>query len=83
MQPDWERAAGDIEDGIWAEHVSAFEAFLAVSSQWRSDGRRFLGLDYSAVQSGFELAGIDLSTRNWADLRLIEAGARDELNRKP
>lgn len=83
LPENWQSEPGTSDEGIWVEHLDAFNAFLAVSSQWRVGGNQFLGLDYSAVKAGFEFAGIALSSSDWADFRLIEAGAREELNRKP
>lgn len=45
-------------------------------------GSEFIGLDYGAVKDGFELSGLEVTPELWADLRLIESGARDELNRE-
>lgn len=73
--------------GLWAEHLPALEGFLAVDGQWRvaaggMGGLVWLGLDYGAARAGLELAGIALTPAAWGELRLIEAGARDELNRE-
>ena len=77
------RAAPD-EDGIWPEHVAALEAFLSVRDQWRvaagQNGVVFLGLDYTAVRAGFDLAGITLTPAQWADVQMIEAGAVAAMN---
>lgn len=75
-----------LQDGIWEEHVPALVAFLAVSGQWRTRPHgmgetRWIGLDYAAVGAGFGFAGITMTPEVWADLRLIEAGALDELNK--
>lgn len=73
-------------EGVWPEHVPALTAFLAVSGQWRVLARqgqpdRVLGLDYAAAEAGLRLAGIAVTPDTWTELRLIEAGARDALNR--
>lgn len=39
-----------------------------------------MGLDYAAARDGLEMAGITVSPETWNDLRLIEAGALNELN---
>ena len=39
------------------------------------------GLDYSAARAGFELAGIEVTPALWGEVRTIEAGAAEELNR--
>lgn len=38
------------------------------------------GLDYTAARAGLELAGIEITPEQWAELRQIEAGAIEELN---
>lgn len=43
-------------------------------------GLAYIGLDYGGVQAGLALAGIQLTSGQWDDLRDIEAGARDALN---
>ena len=75
-----------LQDGIWEDHLPALLAFLAVSGQWRTRPHgmgetRWIGLDYAAVSAGFAFADIDMTPEVWADLRLIEAGALDELNK--
>ncbi len=66
---------------MWADHVPAFEAFLVVSGQWRMTGTgHVLGLDYTAVRAGFDLAGVSVTPDLWAEVQLIEAGARRALN---
>lgn len=75
----------DADDGIWAEHLPALEAWLAVSSQMRwvaigLGGVRAAGLDYQGARAGFELAGIEMTAERWAEVRTIEAGAVAELN---
>ncbi|TMV09817.1 hypothetical protein FGK63_01740 [Ruegeria sediminis] len=77
--------AGDPGDGIWAWLVPALRAFLAIDTQWRMaplgmGGMRALGLDYAAARAGLDLAGIEMTPALWADVRLIEAGARAEMN---
>nr|WP_275897797.1 DUF1799 domain-containing protein [Pseudotabrizicola algicola] len=76
-----------MDEGIWQEHLPALLAFLAVSGQWRTRPHgmgdiRWIGLDYGAVRDGLDLAGITVTPDVWADLRLIEAGALDELNKE-
>jgi len=61
-------------------------AFLSVAGQWRgvalpNGGLLWLGLDYTAAQAGLSLAGLAPSPETWAEVRLIEAGAKEELNR--
>lgn len=75
------------DEGLWEEHAPALSAFLVVSGQWRTrptgmGGSRWIGLDYGAARAGFDLAGLTVSPAVWADVREIEAGALDELNRE-
>lgn len=83
MPEGWQDQAGF---EIWEEHLPALDAFLAVDGQWRTIQRgmgsvHWIGLDYGAVRDGLELAGIEMTPETWADLKLIEAGACNELNR--
>lgn len=70
---------------LWHWHLPAWEAFVAVCSQWRTaatmEGITVVGLDYSAARDGLAMAGIDIAPATWADLRLIEEGAVAALNR--
>lgn len=73
------------QGALWPEHLGAVEAFLAVQGQWRVLDRfgerpHFLGLDYTAAEVGLRLAGIDVTPALWADLRIMEQGAREALN---
>ena len=70
---------------VWPDNRGAVEAFLAVSTQWRAivrtDGSVYWqGLDYAGVAAGLRGAGIRPKPALWADLRIMEAAARDRLN---
>ena len=39
-----------------------------------------MGLDYGAVRAGLDLAGIVLTPAQWADVQMIEAGAKAARN---
>jgi Phage related hypothetical protein (DUF1799) len=76
-------------DGIWPEHLPIVEAFLAISTQWRTvsvsggmgPGRVLVaGLDYAAAQAGLQLAGITLDADQWTGVRIMEDAARTALN---
>lgn len=81
--------AGDAEDGLWPEHLPAWQAWCAISGQWRTQVISglsaprviWLGLDYTAARAGLELAGIEMHPDLWAEVRTIETGAIEELNR--
>jgi len=60
-------------------------AYLEVHTQWRvvaraEGGLYAVGLDYAGVQAGLKLAGVKVTKGLWADLRMIEIGARDAKN---
>lgn len=63
-------------------------AFLSVSTQWRMvavvtqlGGQTYYqGLDYAGVEAGLRGAGVVATPALWADLRVIEAAARNTLN---
>ncbi|MBW4984737.1 DUF1799 domain-containing protein [Mameliella sp. CS4] len=78
--------AKDADEALWPEHVAALEAFAVVSTQWRIEPRfgaptRWVGLDHAAVKAGLSLAGIEVTPDLWADIRQIEQGAKEALNR--
>lgn len=84
LDPDLFAPVEDTDSGIWDQHLPAFEAFLAVATQWRSasgmEGLKVIGLDYTAVKAGFDLAGIDCPPAVWADVRVIESAAMVAFN---
>lgn len=70
---------------VWPENRLPVEAFLAVSTQWRAVGRPdggvyWQGLDYSGVAAGLKGAGVSDTPAIWADIRIMEAAARNTLN---
>lgn len=72
-------------DGLFEEHLAPLNAFLAVDTQWRTAPYGWkaavTGLDYAAAEAGLRIARIELSPREWADFRVIEAAAMAALNR--
>jgi hypothetical protein len=72
-------------EGVWPDHVDAVEAFLAVATQWRVvaglDAAAWVGLDYAGCREGFALAGIEVDPMTWSQIRAIEAGAINALNK--
>lgn len=84
LEPEgWADQPALTETGIWAEHELAWEAWCAVSGQWRTTALSTLeaarivwhGLDYTAAKAGFDLAGIEVTPDLWDEVRVIEAGA--------
>ena len=84
IDPDLVRPAEDAPTGVWPEHVAAVEAFLAIAGQWRMvagmGGLLALGLDYTAARAGLDLAGFNVTPDLWADIQVIEAGAKAVMN---
>lgn len=78
------RSTDDGADGLWPEHLAALEAFLVVQDQWRViagfGGAYWAGLDYSACEAGLRLSGLEVPPSVWDQVRLIEDGAKQELN---
>ena len=81
--------SGDAGDGVWQDNVATVEAFLAASTQWRTEsiaggmgpGRLiFIGLDYAGARAGIEAAGIALTPELWDGVQVMEAAARAALN---
>lgn len=73
------------EGAVWDDHLPALTAFLTVCSQWRvtgtAGGTLFTsGLDYTAARAGLKMAGIKVKKQLWAELRMIELGARRAMN---
>lgn len=70
---------------VWQENWPALVAFLAVGTQWRAISRMdgsvyYQGLDYAGVDVGLDRAGISVDPAIWADIRVMEAAARNRLN---
>ncbi len=84
IDPALVRPVEDATNGVWPEHAATVEAFLAIAGQWRMvagmGGMLALGLDYAGAQAGLELAGIEATPALWADIRVIEAGAKAAMN---
>ena len=71
--------------GVWPENWPALCAFLSVATQWRVvpriDGTTYWqGLDYASVDVGLTRAEVPTDAALWADLRVMEAAARNRLN---
>ena len=71
---------------IWADHLPAFEAFLAVCGQWRvcAVEKRIVAvaLDYTAAKAGLELAGMTITPEVWAQVQTIETAALKAMREK-
>ena len=85
------RSRGSRAKGVWAQNRETVLAFLSIASQWRTGvemvpggGLRtlYLGLDYAGCRSGLKLAGITVTGKMWAGIRIMESAARDALNSK-
>jgi len=75
------------QDGVWPVNCAAVDAFLAVASQRRMVGAGLggvvmIGLDYAGAEAGLRLAGIEVTPELWAQVRVIEAAARDAMNER-
>jgi hypothetical protein len=71
----------DLREEVWPDALPAIDAFLAVSGQWRvTPAGRVIGLDYTAVRAGLDLAGIEMTPDLWSDVQQIEQGALVGLN---
>lgn len=78
LTEEWDEEDEDRE-GVWSENEAAVHAFLEICTQFRavahwSGAVQRIGLDYGAVRSGLELAGINVTADLWSDIRIIEAG---------
>ena len=77
--------ANSADEGLWALHLPAFNAFHAADTQWRTAGgglapAHFLGLDYAAAEVSFRQFGITLTPDQWRHFRAIERAATHMLN---
>lgn len=76
-------------EGLWEAHLPAWSAWCEIEGQWRTvsvstmERSRviWIGLDYAAADAGLTMAGFEMTPDLWAEVRAIEAGAREELNR--
>lgn len=84
-----EARSDDDEFEVWDENWEAVNAFLFVSTQWRTTaigggmepGRIYWsGLDYAGVAAGLTGAGFASTPELWSALRVMEAAARNVLN---
>lgn len=81
--------AEEDDDALWPDHLPAWRAWCAVSGQWRTEAVSgwgvarliWLGLDYGAAKAALDLAGLTVTPAVWDDVRQIEGGAIEELNR--
>lgn len=69
---------------VWPQNWNTAQAFLASATQWRvgvgmAGGGR-TGFDYAGVVAGLEMAGLELSSDEWADFRHMEIAALNALN---
>jgi hypothetical protein len=79
---------GSVAEGVWPQNVATVEAFLAVSTQWRTGVRPagfgsatlWIGLDYAGVRAGLEVAGIAGTPDLWGGLTIMEHEAARALN---
>jgi hypothetical protein len=70
---------------VWPANMTVVDTWLAISSQWRTaplaDGRvHWLGLDYSAVRAGLDMAGLTVTPSDWASVQVMEREASAALN---
>lgn len=55
---------------------------MAVSSQWRTSIGGVVGLDYTAVRVAIDLAQLECSPDDFANLRILESAALREMRRR-
>lgn len=70
---------------IWPEHAQAWEVFCCCDNQWRvitgASGVFYQGLELPSLNTAMELCGVDDKKTCSMQVRLIESGAREVLNR--
>lgn len=66
---------------VYPENWPAVRAFDALGTQWRMSMAGPTGLDYAALPAVFDLLGIDDRAGVFADLRIMERAALEELTR--
>lgn len=88
-----ELPATPTDEGLWPEHLPAWRAWMAISGQWRTQmlmavaqgvvtsRMLWIGIDYGAAEAALRLAGIMTTPDLWDEVRCIETGAIEELNR--
>lgn len=84
-----EAAQGAVDFEVWPENWEALNAFLYVSTQWRTASIGgglepvqvyWQGLDYGAVCAMLTGLGFAQTPALWSDLRVMEVAARNVLN---
>ncbi len=68
---------------VWPPNRQATLVFLAMSTQWRSGFNGPTGLDYSALPEIWKRLNVPKKKRDavFDDLRVIEAGALNEMHK--
>lgn len=91
LEDDGEEDAGGDDERpfeVWPENMEAVELFCVLANQWRAIAGfaavRFLGLDYAAVEAVMRMRNVRQKDRArlFSDIRVMEAAALGELNRK-
>jgi|CXWL01.1.fsa_nt_gi hypothetical protein len=67
---------------VWPDNWAAWQAFLAVQTQWNTGSAGYTGLDYTRVSSGLRMAGIAETPELFDKLRIIEAAVLNLLANK-
>lgn len=83
----WEGEKVDTDVDVWPENWTAWEVFAAMATQWQisagMSGAIHHGLNYAALPVVEQRLGVKKRHRadTFARLRVLEAVAREELNR--
>lgn len=69
---------------VWPDNRQAAIVFLTMKTQWRSGFSGYTGLDYCALREVWTRLKVPKKDRDavFADLRVIEAGALNEMHSK-
>lgn len=65
---------------LWAEHAPALDLFLRSTTQWRTRGEAFVGLDYGPVLQLAQLYGVADLPMVLEDLQVMELHAVSRMN---
>ena len=76
-----ERLTKPVEFEVWPEHEEAVLLFLRCQTQWRTTSGGVMGLDYGVVLQVMDLYAVEDRRRTLEDLQVMEARARELLNK--
>ena len=77
--------AGQIKENtfeLWSHNVEAWNAFMIICNQFNySSAGTLIGLNYSAIKDGFEMAGYKMTPKTFDKLQVIDSAVIKQVNK--